>query len=237
MKFFDLHVHTAFSEGESSIEEMVEMARRLGYSGICLCFYFEDEKQMEIITAEVGSLRERSKIKVLLGFDARNKHELRFLRRRRRSFDILLVRGGNEKLNRKACETTEVDILTHPEYKRNDSGLNHISMKYAAKNKVAIEINFREIMMTSKGSRSTVLSNIRKNIELAKKYGANLILCSGALNKWELRPPECMISMATLLGMELKDAKNSISGVPKSIIELSEEGKNEKWVMPGVRIL
>jgi ribonuclease P/MRP protein subunit RPP1 len=110
-------------------------------------------------------------------------------------------------------------------------------MKFAAKNDVAIEINFREILITNKKTRAMVMANIAKNIKLAKKYHAPIIICSGAISHWELRAPECLVSMACQLGLELSEAKKAISEVPKKIVERAKERRSEKWIMPGVRIV
>ncbi|MEM5829458.1 MAG: RNase P subunit p30 family protein [Candidatus Aenigmatarchaeota archaeon] len=235
MKFFDLHVHSAFSGGESSLEELARTAKLLGYSGICFVFYYQDETQKDILVAEIERIKKEVGIDIYLGFEARDVKELKYLAKKRRSFDLLLARGGEMEMNRVACETPEVDILTHPEYQRNDSGLDHISVRFAAKNDVAIEINFREILLSSRVSRAKILANIAKNVQLAKKYKAKIIICSGAVSHWELKDPFCLASFATLLGLELKEGKRAISETPKEIIEKIKERKDENWIMPGVR--
>jgi len=237
MNCFDLHVHSAFSGGESDLEQLAETAKQLGFNGICFVFYYQDDRQKDILLAEMNRIGKEIGIETYLGFEARDLKELRVLTNKRRSFDILLVRGGDLELNRAACETPEVDILTHPEYQRNDPGLDHVCMKFAAKNKVAIEMNFREILISNKATRAKIMYNIKHNIEVAKKYHAPVILCSGAISHWELRSPECLISMATQLGLELKDAKKSISEVPENIIKRVKERKSKKWVMPGVKVV
>lgn len=236
MNYFDLHIHSAFSGGESSLEQLAKAAKQLGYRGICFVSYYQDEKQKEILLAEIERIKKEIGIDAYLGFEARDLKELRILSENRRGFDILLARGGDLELNRTACETPEVDILTHPEYQRTDSGLDHVCMKFAAKNNVAIEMNFREILTTNKKTRALVLSNISRNLKLAKKYRAPIILCSGTISHWELRDPECLISMATQLGLELKEAKKSISEIPEKIVMQARERKDKKWIMPGVRV-
>jgi ribonuclease P/MRP protein subunit RPP1 len=237
MQAFDLHVHSAFSGGESSLEELAKTAKLLGYKGICFVFYYQDEKQKDILLGEIDGISKKVGIETYLGFEARDLKELKFLAKKRRSFDLFLARGGEIEMNRAACETPEVDILTHPEYQRNDSGLDHVCMKFAAKNDVAIEVNFREILITNKKTRATVMANMAKNIKLAKKYRAPIILCSGAVSHWELRAPECLVSMACQLGLELNEAKKAVSEVPKNIIEKAKERRSEKWIMPGVKIV
>ena len=237
MQAYDLHVHSAFSGGESSLEQLAKTAKQLGYGGVCLVFYYKDKRQKDIILAEIEKLKKQIKFEIYLGFEARTIKELRFLAKRRKNFDILLARGGDLRLNRAAVETAEVDILTHPEYERNDSGLNHVLVKLAAKNNVAIEVNFREILTSTKKTRSKVLSNIQSNIKLAKKYRAPIILCSGSISHWELRDPQVLISMATQLGLTLKEAKESITKIPSKIIKLSKKRRCGNWILPGVKIV
>ena len=168
MKYFDLHVHSAFSSGENSLEDLASMAERLNYSGFCFSAYYKNEDQIKRLHTEIQNLKEKTNLEIFLGFEARNQKEVEVLRQKRKRFDLLLVHGGDLKLNRYACETPEVDILTHPEFERSDPGLNHVLMKSAAKNNVAIEINFREVLQSNEKSRSLILKNIRENIKLAK---------------------------------------------------------------------
>lgn len=237
MKFYDFHIHSTFSGGESNLEEIASMAKKLGYKGICFSAYPLSKKEESILKTEMERVKKEIGIEIFLGLKARSIKELKYLVNRRREFDILLVRGGDLKLNREACETPEVDILTHPELERNDSGLDHVCAKFAAKNNVAIEINFREISVSTKKTRGKVLSNISNNINLAKKYHAPIIICSGAVSHWELKSPEVMISMACQLGLELKEAKEAITEVPEDIIKLVKGRGSGKWIRPGVKVV
>jgi len=237
MNFFDLHMHSAFSEGTSSLEQLASTAKTLGYKGICFSSYFSGNEVIKKFYDEIEKIKQKVGIEIFLGFEARNVKELNMLIERRKKFDILLAKGGDLKLNRLACETPEVDILTHPEFERNDSGLNHVLVRAAAKNDVAIEINFREVLIYSKKTRAKVIANISRNVELAKKYGAPLIICSGAISHYELRDPLVMSSFATTLGMNLKYSKDSISKVPENILNEIKKRKSEKWIMPGVEII
>ena len=237
MKFFDMHVHSIFAGGESSLEEIAETLKSLGYSGFCFVCYFEDETQLEILKAEVERVGKEKGIEIFLGFEARNKRELRQLIKLRRKYDVLLVRGGNLSLNRVACETPEVDILTHPELGRNDSGIDHVSARFASENDVAIELNFKELLITSGKKRSKILRYMARNVELCRKYGTKIIINSGAVSKWDLRHPLSLISLGVIAGLDLKVAKECISQVPASIIKKIRERQKEEWIMPGVRVL
>jgi ribonuclease P/MRP protein subunit RPP1 len=236
MSYFDLHTHSSFSGGESTLEQLASTAKLLGYSGICFAEYYQNDSQMKELQEEVGRVKKKIGIEVFLGFEARTTREINVLRNKRREFDVLLVRGGDLKLNRAAVETPEVDILTHPSYERVDSGLNHVLVKLAAKNDVAIEINFREILVTNKRTRARVLANIEQNVQLAKKYKAPIIVCSGAISHWELKSPDVMASMACQFGLDLRQAKDALTKVPENIIKRVIERRGGDWIIPGVRV-
>jgi ribonuclease P/MRP protein subunit RPP1 len=155
----------------------------------------------------------------------------------RRDYDLLLVRGTDLNLNRKAVETKEVDILTHPEYNRKDSGLNHVMAKLAAKNQVAIEINFREILLSSKNTRSHIMRHIRENVKLCKKYKTSIIISSGAVSHWQLKDPKVLMSMGCLLGLELNEAKDALSKTPENMIKMIKERRDRRWIRPGVKVV
>jgi len=237
MLYFDMHIHSSFSGGESSLEQLATTAKQLGYKGICFVEYYRNNEQIKMLQKEIEKVKQKVGIEIFLGFEARSLKELAVLKEKRRKFDVLLVRGGDLRLNREACETAEVDILTHPEYGRIDSGLNHVLVKLATKNNVAIEINFREILVSSKRTRSMILKNMTQNVKLAKKYGADIIACSGALSHWDICDPHSLISFVSLLGLQLNEAKATISKVPEKIIEQIKERKDERWIMPGVKIV
>jgi ribonuclease P/MRP protein subunit RPP1 len=237
MKSYDLHIHSAFSAGESSIEQLANTAHDLGYTGFCFSAYYEGENQIKKLQEEIEKIKKEVPIEVYLGFEARDAKEIEKLKLVRKKFDVLLVHGGSVEVNRIAVETPEVDILTHPELGRNDSGLNDVLLRFAAKNKVAIEINFREVLNASKNTRAKILKNISQNVRMAKKLKVPIIICSGALSHFELKDPQVLASFANCIGLDMTNAKNSISKIPENILEESKKRKNESWLMPGVRLV
>jgi ribonuclease P/MRP protein subunit RPP1 len=213
------------------------MAKQLGYAGICFAEYYKGEEQLKRLQTEIEKVKQKVGIEIFLGFEARNLKELAVLREKRRKFDVLLARGGDLRLNREAVETAEVNILTHPEYERTDPGLNHVLAKLAAKNNVAIEINFREILVSNRRTRSMILKHMAHNVKLTKKYKTPIIACSGALSHWDICDPQCLISFVSLLGLQLNEAKATASKIPEKIIKQIKERKSEKWIAPGIKVI
>ena len=237
MNFYDFHVHSSFSEGESSIEEIAKRAKLLGFRGICFAENFRNKNQIKSLKKETSEVSEKVGLDIFVGFEARTTEELKKLVRVRREYDILLVKGSNLYLNQKAVQTKEVDILTHPEFNRKDSGFNHTMAKLAKKNNVAIEINFREILLSSKGTRSRIMHNIEKNVKLCKKYRTPIIICSGAVSHWQMKDPKIFMSMGCLLGLELNEAKKALSEVPEKMIKMIKERQSQNWIRPGVKVI
>lgn len=237
MDFYDLHLHSEFSEGKSSVEDFAKRAKILGFRGIGFATYHKDRKRVEQLKKRAVEVSKKMGIDVFIGLEATTLEELKKLINIRRDYDILLVGGTNLNLNRKTVQTKEVDILAHPEYNRKDSGLNHTMAKLAAKNQVAIEINFREILFSSKNTRSHIMHHIQNNVKLCKKYKTPIIISSGAVSHWQLKDPKVLISMGRLLGLELSEAKKALSETPQNMIRVIKERRDSKWIRPGVKVI
>ncbi|MBI4162257.1 MAG: hypothetical protein HY513_01120 [Candidatus Aenigmarchaeota archaeon] len=225
--FYDLHVHTAASIGENKLQEMAEMAKRLGLDGIAVVSYFPDVTE----------------IKPVEGIDIMNAVMLKpasageldkLISKARPNAELIYVHGGNYDINRAACESSAVDMLCHPELGRKDSGIDHIVIKSAAANNVAIELNFREILESHGRNRSNILSSMRTNIMLAGKYEAKIIAVSGAVNIWGMRAGRELAAFLNLMGMDLGESLDAMSNVPKKIIAENREkllGKRREGVI------
>jgi len=237
MDFYDLHLHSEFSEGESSVEDFAKRAKILGFRGICFAIYYKDRKRVDQLKKKAVEVSKKTGTDIFIGLEATTLEELKKLIKIRRDYDLLLVRGAELNLNRKAVQTKEVDILTHPEYERKDSGLNHTMAKLAAKNQVAVEVNFREILLSSKNTRSHIMRHIRENVKICKKYKAPIILSSGAVSHWQLKDPKVLISMGCLLGLELNESKEALSKSPENMIRMIKERQGKRWIRPGVRVI
>ena len=238
MEPYDLHIYSELEYG--SLEDVVELAQRLGYSGIGITHVYRDRKKLKSFLERIKELRKNSSIDIVTCAEivAENKQSFkRSVSAVRGSVDVVIVKGGEYEINRFAVEDSRVDILSTPEYKRNDSGLDHSAARLAAQHNVAIEINFHSILETYRKIRSHLFTHMRTNIMLCKKYGAPLVVCSGAKGKGELRDPRELAAMLQLLGMELTEARDSITTVPKSIVETNRKKLSGKIKFKGVEVI
>ena len=225
MRFYEYHVHPEVDPGE-----MITNLGKLGWTGVCfVCRSVE----------EIGKLRNnlgKAKLDVAFGYkiETGNPNNVpKLAKRARKKVELILVNGGNLEVNRKACETPEVDILTHPELGRNDPGLDYVMVKLAKKNNVSIEFNFRSVLFSYRKSRSDIFARMLENAKLVRKYRSPFVLSSGAIEHYDLRSPSELISFGRILGLEPKEIKTNLSGTK---LEENRKRLGKKWVMPGVEL-
>lgn len=226
MFFYDMHIHTNESIGENTIEEMADMAKKLGFAGIAVVRYYTPGMDLKL-THDIKDIDIVNAIMI----KAKNPDEMnRLANKIRESVEILMVHGGDYDVNRAACENSMIDILCHPELGRRDSGLDHICARAASENRVAIEINFREILESYRRNRTYILSALRRNVILCKKYDANVVTTSAAVSKWGMRGGRELAAISHLLGLELTNAVASVSTIPEEIVKTNRKKlQNKRW--------
>ncbi len=226
--FFDLHFH--------GNEELIKEAERLGYDGIGLTRYYEDFnseflRQFDILKANSNII-----LKKCVEISCKHPEDLRKkVQKSRKKADILLVRGGDLKVNRAACEDQRVDILSQPYRSRRDSGINHVIARKAAENSVAIEINLKILLKTNLRYRYRVLSQFRHIIELQRKFKFPLIITSSANSKYDLITPQDITALSKCFQMSFEESFDAISKIPQEIIKTND--LRDSFVIDGVRIV
>ena len=224
--FFDLHVH--------GNENVIIEAERLGYAGLGLTRYFEDYN--EEFSREFDILDDSSNIiiKKCIEISCKNPEDLRKkVQKSRRKADILMVRGGDLKVNRAACEDQRVDVLSQPYRSRRDTGLNHVLARKAAENSVAIELNLKILFKTNLRYRYRVISQFRHIIELQRKFKFPLIITTNANSKYDLRSPQDISAFARCFQMTFEESFDAISKTPLEIIKTNKA--RDSFIVDGVK--
>ena|SRR3989338_234886 len=233
MKFYDLHVYS------KNLEKTLEVAQALGYSGLGVV---EQHTNFEAFRALRKKLHEESRKS---GMDLVACVEIRAdsiktlkkaLAKYREQAEIIIVAGGDYAINRTAAEDERVDILAHPEFKRMDSGIDHVVAKSAAHNGVAIEINMSGLLSTFKRVRSHVLNHMDRNVMLAKKFGAPIVMTSGAKDEWGIRDPRELAALGRMLGLTLEESVRSVSEACESRLLTNRKRMGGKILYKGVEV-
>ena len=153
----------------------------------------------------------------------------------RKNADIIMVRGGDLKINRAACEERSIDVLSQPYRSRRDTGINHVLAKKAAENNVAIEINLKNLLNTNLRYRYRIISQFRHIVGLQRKFKFPLIISSNANSKYDLKTPRDIIALAKCFGMTFEESFDAISRTPRDIIETNN--KRDSFIVDGVRMV
>jgi ribonuclease P/MRP protein subunit RPP1 len=213
-KFYDFCVH-AVPEGENTAQELAALAQHFGYSGLALTNSSEKLPKIGDVLSPIEGFEVFRGVELM----EENPSKLQgMIRKFRSNTDILIVHGGSEAVNRAAVENPRVDILNHPSFEKS-SGLNHVLAKAAAENGVALGLDLRSLFHSRGQRRIRLLSDLRVNLDLARKYDVHLILVSDAMSCFDLRAPREMLAMAEICGFEETEAFEALSTVPEMILE------------------
>lgn len=226
------------SSGDNTLQEIVEFAQKLGYTGIAICDTFENKENIDKLKEAISKLETNTEVYAGAYIQAKNVPELKeMITKARENAMVVVVAGGNYNINRAACEDPRVDILAHPELGRIDSGLDQVCLACATRNNMAIQINFREILYSFRKPRSYILNHITKNINLTNQYRTPVIISSGAKSIWDMRAPRELVSMANVLGLDLGKAFHGVTSVPQEIIQNNMKTLEGTKITDGVEVV
>ncbi|MDD2614896.1 MAG: ribonuclease P protein component 3 [Methanosarcina sp.] len=229
-KFYDFCVH-AVPDGENTIEQLTALARHFGYSGIALANHSDKLPQSR------PELPSTDEFEVFSGVELVEENPSKLhglIGKFRKSVDVLIVHGGSEAVNRAALENPRVDILNHPAFDKS-SGLNQVLAKAAAENDVAIGLTLRPLLHSRGPRRVHLLSDLRANLDLARKYDVPLILSSDAISCFDLRSPMEVLALAEICGLEEQEALEAMTTVPERIISRNRPGPG--YIREGIEVL
>ncbi|MDR3291597.1 MAG: ribonuclease P [Methanobrevibacter sp.] len=228
MIFHDFNLRGRSLQSDSQI---INEASRLGWNHLNLVYDLNSFKNFNYKDDLIENIPNNLTLDFTLEL---NPNEIRKnLTKFRKKVKLISVLGGDTKINRLTCENRFVDILSRPYFKRYDSGLNHILVKEAIKNNVAIELCFNDILKSYSSYRSKILSNFRDTIKLYKKYEFSLIVSSRAESLFDIRSPRDMISVFKSLGLNEKDIENVFHNYPKNMVDFANQ--RGKMVVLGVK--
>jgi ribonuclease P/MRP protein subunit RPP1 len=230
--FFDFHIH-----GD---HKLAMEAINLGYHGIALVRDSEEFEKNNLLNGNVSKqhIKNISQPLVLKGVEikAKNPEDLKKkINKFRKDMDVILVQGGNLKINRAATEDPRVDILCYPHRSRIDSGINHVLAAKAAENRVAIEINLKYLLINRLNQRHRILSQFQQIVKLHRKFKFPVIITSEANSIYDLRGPSDVIALAACFGMTNEEATEAMSAIPQEIMERNK--LRDQIIVSGARLV
>ena len=233
MKFYDLHIQgKSFQEDQKILKE----AKRLGYSGAAITY--PDGSYKEARETFKGLEEEFQDFEIIkaVSISSETQKQLRKkVDKFRKRADIIIVEGGDPKINRAACENIRVDILTRPYENRRDPGINHVHARIAAENNVAIELKTSDIVRSYLKVRTRLFEYYRDIIKLHRKFHFPIVITSNATSTYDLRTPRDIIALFKCINMQEDEIIDALSTIPRSIIEFNRQ--RDSMIVLGAKIV
>ncbi len=146
----------------------------------------------------------------------------------RNRVEVILVDCKEPRAMRAASEMGEIDIISH-------AFVDQSAARECAKNNIALEINLKDLISVYGIKRANLISKIRFNLSLARKYKVPLILTTGADSIYDMRNQRQIIALAECIGFKHEEAKKALIDTPKRIIKTNREKISGKIIVEGVK--
>lgn len=218
-------------------ERDIKLLKELGWYGSIFIQNHEeyDKKKLEEVK-EYGKIYDLNIYSAIKIQSKSSKELLKYVKKYRDKIDIIMVEGGILKINRQALELHNVDILSTPELNRQDNGLDHILARLGSTHRVAIELNFKELLKKKHYERAKILWAFRRNILLAKKYDTPIVISSGAMDRYDIKSPNDLRSFLNTLTEDANYSKHIMETTYK-IVEYRTHLKKNNVIRYGLEII
>ena len=222
----DLHIHSVWSDGGSSTDEIVRKARELGYEYIAITDHSQglkiarglDKEQLKIKRKEIDSLNRKYKdIKILFGteVDIHSDGTLDYSDDILKEMDIVIAaihagfKQSKKQLTKRiimACQNKYVHIIAHP-----------TGRLWGARE--AYEVDFEEIFKAAKDTNTSMeINSFPQRLDLndiysrmAKDFGVKIVINTDAHIAKQLDMIKFGLACARRGWLEKKDVLNTLS--------------------------
>ena len=199
-----VHAHP---DGEATVARHALTAGEYGYDGIVVRNHGDRQTDYDpaTVAAETG-------VDVVDGIELRSDDRAQLsglVSQYRDDRTILAVHGGDDDINRFACEEPMVDVLAHPMADEGD--VNHVLAKAAKQNHVHVEFDFSPVFTTDGGTRVQALRDLRKLRDIVSYYDTPYVVSLNPDSHLALRAPREVVAVAGEAGF---DSAGTRGGLP-----------------------
>ncbi len=132
--------------------------------------------------------------------------------RKSEKMDVVIFKGRSSKENREVLKIKEISFISNPE------NLDSVCFNLSRDNSIGFELNIQDFINTSRYKRVKKLELYREILKAYKKFLFPIIITSGARTQDEIKTPLTLVSFGCILGMDIREAKGSITTVPEMIL-------------------
>jgi ribonuclease P/MRP protein subunit RPP1 len=235
-KFVDLHL-CAPSGDLKQVERMVNLSAELGYRmvGIPLSPSVSQER-----IRQIEEVCDKARVDFVTRVDLMPKtsNELLFnLGRLRRKFEIVSVACTSKNAARQAAKDRRVDLLSPCLTFPCKRFFDYAEAQLASEKLGSFEIDIAQVLSLTGFPRVRLLSSLRREVAIARKFDVPITISSGASDENFLRSPQDYVALASLFDLPASSALQALSDNPLSMVERNRGKLSPCYVAPGVRVV
>jgi len=221
----------AHPDGDSTVARHALTAAESGFDGIVVRNHGDEpaDYDAEAIADEYG-------VDVAEGVEIRAENPSRasgFVGNHRSEATVVVVHGGDPKLNRFAVEQPAVDVLAHP--MRGDGDFNHVLANEAAANGVRVAYSLGPVLRESGGRRVRAIKQLRKLRELLEDADAPFVVTADPASHLQQRAPRELVAVGEAVGFDAETIREGLAEWGR-LVERNRERRRDSFVEPGVTV-
>ncbi|MFQ6095453.1 MAG: RNase P subunit p30 family protein [Candidatus Bathyarchaeia archaeon] len=236
-RFVDLHLCLPSTLEYDEVRELTARSAELGYSSVGIPLPI-DMTRKEIQNLE--RICSENNLDLIKRVDLRPKDTralLDLLRNVRRKRELVAVYCNSKPIARQAAKDRRVDLISFPSTDPRRRFFNSAEAELASKSQAALEVDMAPLIALDGFLRTRLISCLRREVAIAKKFDVPMVLSSGSSDRYLLRKPQDYASLAYLFGLDHQAAMKALSETPLRIIERNRKKLSPDYVAPGVYIV
>ena len=193
-------------------------------------------KELEAISSKLGWA------KLVRPAEAKSKNVQEEARKLRKEAEVIIA-SGDDSVNRLASDCWEVDMIGSPEthdegdfMHQMNSGIDYVIAKACAEKGIAIELNFANVLNAFGRRRAQVLARMAQNVSICRDCGCDVIITSGAKDKFGMRSPRDLMAFGIILGLKPEEALRAVSKNPAKVLRKTEDRKDPNVITKGLEV-
>jgi ribonuclease P/MRP protein subunit RPP1 len=234
--FADLHIRIN-PKNPSATHHLITKAAQLGYQTISVPFT-SGIQETDIAALKAVSTQAGVDFVFRADYKPRTQEDLmRFLRKFRRSFEVICIICDDKEVARQAAKDRRVDLLNFPSLDYHKRFFDRAEAELASCSLTALEVDLKPLLVLEGPPRVRLISSLRREIMIALEFRVPIVLSSGVGEEVLLRMPRDLASLGYLFGLSEMDALDAVSTNPSAIVLRNREKLTSRFIAPGIRVV
>ncbi len=234
--FADLHLRIN-PKDQPAAQRLITKAAQMGYHTISIPFT-NDLHETEVAVLKAACAQAGIDFALRADFKPRTQEDLtRFLRKFRRSFEVICINCESKEVARHAAKDRRVDLLNFPSLDYHKRFFDRAEAELASCSLAALEVDIKPLLVMEGPSRVRLLSCLRREVAIALEFHVPIVVSSGVGEEVLMRLPRDLASLGYLFGMNESESLDAVSTNPASIVLRNREKLSSRFIAPGISVV